>query len=171
MHEIVGWGFPHLPLCCGKFIICTWPKMTCNYMMDLRKDIKVRKSPKITPISFSGKIKHLFGPPVYCQKFTHFAPFRSHPTALPAERWPPGQGAICSLTCPLPASLYRPTSHPCHFYTISLPYFLLTWKVSTPVNSRRFASDSQAPPYNTMGPTCFTSKYRNDSQLTWNYHL
>lgn len=32
-----------------------------------------------------------------------------------------------------------------HYFTYRLPYFLLAWKVSTPVNSRRFASDSQAP--------------------------
>lgn len=52
---------------------------------------------------------------------------------FPAERWPPGQGATCSLTCPLPASLYRPTSHPCHFHTISLtvcPTFFLHEKWS-----------------------------------------
>lgn len=148
--------------------------MTCNYMLDLRKGIKVRNSPKITPISFSGKIKRLFGPPVYCQNFTHFAPFRPHPTALPAERWPPGQGAICSLTCPLPASLYRPTSHPCHFYTISLtvcPTFFLHEKWAHLSTAAVSHLTPKHPPYNTMGPTCFTSKYRNDSQLTWNYHL
>lgn len=33
-----------------------------------------------------------------------------------------------------------------HYFTYRLPYFLFAWKVSTPVNSRRFASDSKAPP-------------------------
>lgn len=65
MHEIVKWGYPHLPLCCGKnIIICTWIKMTCNYLLDLRKDIKVKNLPKMTPIFFSGQIKCLIDPPV-----------------------------------------------------------------------------------------------------------
>lgn len=42
MHEIVSWGYPHLLLYCGKFIICTWAKMTFNYLLDLRNDIKER---------------------------------------------------------------------------------------------------------------------------------
>lgn len=32
------------------------------------------------------------------------------------------------------------------YFTYHMPYFLLAWKVSTPVNSRRFVSDSQLPP-------------------------
>ena len=70
MNEIVGWGYPHLALYCGKYIICTWIKMTCNYLLDLRKDIKLKNLPKMTPISFSGQIKCIQSVSSYC--FHHF---------------------------------------------------------------------------------------------------
>lgn len=122
MHNVLD--YPHLPLKCKIFIICTWTKMTCKYLLDLRKDIiiMVGNSAKISPIYFCGEISS------YMKILPILPHLDPHPIALPAEKLPPGQDAICSLTCPLPSSLYHLTSHSCHFDTIPLtvcPTFFL----------------------------------------------
>lgn len=64
MDEIVCWGTP-IYRCVAKkkiYIIGAWIKITGNCLLDLRKDIKVRNLPKITPISFSWQIKRLIDP-------------------------------------------------------------------------------------------------------------
>lgn len=85
--------YPHLPLKCKIFIICTWTKMTCKYLLDLRKDIiiMVGNSAKISPIYFCGEISS------YMKILPILPHLDPHPIALPADRWPPGQDAICSL--------------------------------------------------------------------------
>lgn len=63
MDEIVCWGTPiYRCVAKKKNIIGAWIKITGNCLLDLRKDIKVRNLPKITPISFSGQIKRLIDP-------------------------------------------------------------------------------------------------------------
>lgn len=82
MHEIVGWGTPIYRCVSNNNIICTWIKITGNYLLDLRKDIQDRNVPKITTIYFSGQIKHLIDP--LCNvKIVLILP---HFAALPAER-------------------------------------------------------------------------------------
>lgn len=150
--------YPHLPLKCKLFIICTWTKMTCKYLLDLRKDIiiMVGNSAKISPIYFCGEISSYMK---ILPILPHLDPTLSRSLQIndPRDRM---QFVVCKSLSP-----HLPFMSFWNYSTYCLSYFLFALKMNTPVKSRRFASDFQAPPYYNMGPTCLTSKYRNDSVL------
>lgn len=117
MHHLWDRGTPFTAVLQEKYKLRLF-KMTCKYLLELSKDIKVRNSPKITPKSSSGQIKHQINP--LCNvKILVIMP-QLDPSLPRSPQRALGQGLIYSLTCPLPASLYRHTSHPSHFHTISL---------------------------------------------------
>lgn len=140
--------------------------MTWNNLLHLMNDIRERILPKnITYILFVKKKVYLT--PLCTVEFLLFLPYLDFTLPLSLHRNdPPEHESISTLTCPLPASLYRQTFF-FRFDTISLTvcatFFSLL--VGTSVNIRRFVSDSKASPYNTNEPKCWTLKSRNDCLL------
>lgn len=61
MHNLWDRGTPFTAVLQEKYKLRLF-KMTCKYLLELSKDIKVRNSPKITPKSSSGQIKRQINP-------------------------------------------------------------------------------------------------------------
>lgn len=171
-------GLPPLPLRCGKFIICTWVKMTYNYLFNLRNDTKKKIHLKYHPYLFLLRLNGYWT--LLCTvKIWLILPHFDITLPLSLQRDHP-QDRVQSVSNMSPScqsvAPHLPYMSFWHTFTYRLHYFLLTCTVGTPVISCCFVSDSQAPHitlwdihalYKNQGMTPYHHKVITYNQFTY----